>query len=97
MLGIKLADTDVNAVPLLATDAYGNLILGAHGLAQLVVKCIDPIGPLVRKQALLEGNLAAPVATSGTFTSGALINIAYTALTTGGGFIDDKAHDRRPG
>ena len=37
ILGIKLADPDVNAVPLLATDAYGNLILGAHGLAQLVV------------------------------------------------------------
>ena len=45
MLGIKLTDTDVNAVPLLATDAYGNLILGAHGLAQLVVNYIDPISP----------------------------------------------------
>ena len=50
----------------------------------------------VQKQTLLEGNLATPVATSGKFTSGALINIAYTASTTGGGFIDDKAHDCRP-
>ena len=29
LLGIKLQDGDVNSVPLLATDAYGNLILGA--------------------------------------------------------------------
>ena len=49
MLGIKLTDTDVNAVPLLATDAYGNLILGAHGLAQLVVNYIDPITHLRSK------------------------------------------------
>ena len=38
-LGIKLTDADVGNVPLLATDAYGNFILGAHGLAQLVVDC----------------------------------------------------------
>ena len=37
-LGIKLDDVnDVGNVPLLATDAYGNLILGPHGLAQLIV------------------------------------------------------------
>ena len=37
-LGIKITDADVNAVPLLATDPYGNFIAGAHGLPQLVVK-----------------------------------------------------------
>ena len=89
MLGIKLTDTDVNAVPLLATDAYGNLILGAHGLAQLVV--VWTSGPLVGQQALIEGNLAAPVATSGS-----VANVGYRALTTGGGFIDDKAPTADP-
>jgi len=95
MLGIKLADTDVNAVPLLATGSYGNLILGPNGLAQLVVNYVDPTTHL-QQQTLLEGNLANPVATSGKFTSGPLINIAYTALTTGGGFIDDKAPTADP-
>ena len=37
-LGIKITDADVNTVPLLATDAYGNFIPGPHGLPQLVVK-----------------------------------------------------------
>ena len=37
-LGIKITDADVNAVPLLATDPYGNFIAGANGLPQLVVK-----------------------------------------------------------
>ena len=32
-LGLKITDYDVGNVPLLATDAYGNLILGAHGFA----------------------------------------------------------------
>ena len=34
-LGIRLNDFDVHDVPLLATDAYGNLILGANGYAQI--------------------------------------------------------------
>lgn len=37
MLGINLGDQDVFNVPLLATDAYGNLRLGANGYAQLVM------------------------------------------------------------
>src|SRR5499426_3215560 len=32
ILGINLTDADVGNVPLLATDAYGNYIRGAHGL-----------------------------------------------------------------
>ena len=32
-LGILLSDADVGDVPLLATDAYGNFILGANGFA----------------------------------------------------------------
>ena len=37
-LGILLTDEDVGNVPLLATDAYGNVILGANGFAQVVVR-----------------------------------------------------------
>ena len=64
-LGIKITDADVGAVPLLATDPYGNFIRGAHGLPQLVVKFTDPTTHVVT-QGLLEGNLAAPIATHGT-------------------------------
>lgn len=37
MLGINLSDQDVFDVPLLATDAYGNLRLGPNGFAQIVM------------------------------------------------------------
>ena len=37
-LGIMLTDDDVGDVPLLATDAYGNFMLGANGFAQVVVR-----------------------------------------------------------
>ena len=65
-LGIKITDADVNAVPLLATDAYGNLILGANGLPQLVVNWTSGHDEVT--QGLLEGNLADPVATHGSST-----------------------------
>src|SRR5262249_29343031 len=38
ILGINLTDADVGNVPLLATDAYGNYIRGAHGLTQVVLQ-----------------------------------------------------------
>ena len=37
-LGILLTDADVGDVPLLATDAFGNVMLGANGFAQVVVR-----------------------------------------------------------
>ena len=37
ILGINLTDKDVFDVPLLATDAYGNFIKGAHGFPQVVM------------------------------------------------------------
>jgi hypothetical protein len=37
ILGIRLTDADVFDVPLLATDAYGNFIMGAHGFPQVVM------------------------------------------------------------
>ena len=97
-LGIQLQDGDVNSVPLLATDAYGNLILGPHGLAQLVVTWTSGLN--AGKQGLVEGNLLNPVITGNSndlnaqgFTEIATDPVTgdkYVALTTGGGFIDDK-------
>ncbi len=75
VLGIELVDGDALSVPLLATDAYGRFLRGPNGLPQLVVP--DAPGGLV------EGNLAAPVATTG-------------ATRTGHAFLDDIAHDAVP-
>ena len=49
-LGLRLDDTDVAAVPMIATDPYGNFVPGPHGLPQYVT----PDG-------LVEGDLANPV------------------------------------
>ena len=56
LLGINLTDKDFDDVPLLATDAYGNFIKGAHGLPQVVMKGADGIGGTV-DDVLVEGNL----------------------------------------
>ena len=71
MLGIRLSDTDVARVPMLATDAYGNFIPGASGLPQLVLA-----GP---PQVLVEGNLASPISTAGAVATGVvfLADIAH--------------------
>ncbi len=48
ILGIVLDDLDVLDIPMLATDLYGNLLLGANGFAQIVTST-----------GLLEGGLGA--------------------------------------
>jgi beta-lactam-binding protein with PASTA domain/Ca2+-binding RTX toxin-like protein len=73
LLGIALSDMDVHNVPLLATDPYGRFLRGASGLPQLVMA----------DGTLREGNLAAPVSTTG-------------ALGTGHAFLDDIAHNAVP-
>ena len=88
-LGIKVTDADVNAVPLLATDPYGNFIAGAHGLPQLVVTWTS--GPLAGQQGLVEGNLGTPVPTSGT-----IAGVGYKAVLAGSTFLDDKAQAADP-
>ena len=45
ILGINLTDADVFDVPLLATDAYGNFIKGAHGLPQVVIDAAPTASP----------------------------------------------------
>ncbi|MDH1263226.1 peroxidase family protein [Pseudomonas sp. GD03944] len=70
ILGIELDDFDVGRVPLLATDEYGNFLLGDNGFPQLVTA-----------DGLVEGNPAAPVdATSALATGhGFLDDIAHSA------------------
>ncbi len=50
LLGLKLVDTDVTNIPMLATDPYGKFLPGPSGLPQYVTKT-----------GLVEGNLANPV------------------------------------
>ena len=92
-LGIKITDADVNSVPLLATDPYGNFIAGAHGLPQLVVKFTDGT------QGLVEGNMANPVglghpgdASPSTPSRARHITRFWSAAR----FIDDKAQTANP-
>lgn len=69
-LGIVLTDYNVNDVPLLATDAYGNYLPGAHGHVQVV---IDLGGGV---HGLVEMNPASPQAlpANAVFTGHAFIN-----------------------
>jgi Ca2+-binding RTX toxin-like protein len=83
-LGIQLSDTDVHNVPLLRTDAYGNLILSATGRAQLITGVGADNIPNTADDAVRVGNLAAPVSTVG-------------ALKTNHAFMDDIAHHAAPG
>ena len=75
-LGIELNDLNIHEVPLVATDPYGNFIPGANGLPQLVL-VVDG------QEILVEGNLDAPVSTTG-------------AVSSGHAFLDDIAHNANP-
>ncbi|WP_162560038.1 peroxidase family protein [Methylotetracoccus oryzae] len=85
ILGIQLSDQDVERVPLVATDLYGNFIPGANGFPQLVTG--TPGSPV-----LVEGNPLAPVLASSALATGHafLVDIAHTAAP---GMVD---HDRNP-
>jgi VCBS repeat-containing protein len=84
-LGILLTDANVNDVPLLATDAYGNFIAGANGFAQVVVKHADGTTTLVEGTAA-GLDLAHPDAN----------DPSATIVGTGHAFINDKAHAADP-
>src|SRR4030095_11305624 len=83
-LGINLTDADVGNVPLLATDAYGNFIKGAHGFPQVVMKGADGL-PGTADDVLVEGNPAAPISLVNAVRTGHqfLIDIAHTAVPVG--------------
>jgi VCBS repeat-containing protein len=86
-LGIELTDADVNGVPLLATDKYGNFYAGAHGFAQVVVK-----DNATGEYKQIEGFLTTDA--DGTQHGLKLADLAangYTVVSTGHAFINDKA------
>lgn len=76
VLGIRLRDSDVGRVPLLATDAYGNLRLGPNGYAQMVMEPLTPGG-----DPWLKEGTAAGITTEGSMASGVafLLDIAHSA------------------
>jgi len=85
ILGINLTDKDVDNVPLLATDQYGNYIRGAHGLPQVVM--VTPgadgiFGTMDDGSTLVEGNRAAPIDLTHAVRTGHqfLIDIAHNAV-----------------
>ncbi|HEY5424864.1 MAG TPA: peroxidase family protein, partial [Ilumatobacteraceae bacterium] len=76
-LGLQVVDNDVINVPMIAADAYGNLIPGPNGLAQYVTA-----------SGLVEGNLTAPVSAPADvlhIDTAFLDDIAPSAVPTPGG------------
>jgi Ca2+-binding RTX toxin-like protein len=92
-LGIKLTDADVNDIPLLAADAYGNVILGANGFAQVVVRTgngADGIaGTNDDSTVLVEGNAQGLDLNDTAALGGTVVRI-------GAAFINDKNHNADP-
>ncbi|MFJ4445545.1 peroxidase family protein [Pseudomonas sp. NPDC089422] len=82
VLGIHLTDADVDNVPLLATDAYGNFIKGPHGYPMVVMKGADGLGGTA-DDVLVEGNPLAPIDLT-------------NAVRTGHQFLADIAHNAVP-
>ena len=67
-LGIKITDADVDSVPLLATDPYGNFIR-RRARAAAARRHLDRPDRMAGQQGLVEGNLAAPIATTAHSTA----------------------------
>ncbi|MFV3338985.1 peroxidase family protein [Pseudomonas sp. NY15349] len=82
VLGINLTDADVDNVPLLATDAYGNFIKGPNGYPMVIMKGLDGIAGTADDQQV-EGNPAAPLDLT-------------NAVRTGHQFLADIAHNAVP-
>jgi Ca2+-binding RTX toxin-like protein len=79
-LGLRLVDADVNNIPMIAADPYGNFIPGpARGLPQFVTN---------NGTGLLEGNIASPVPAPVDvvrINTAFLNDIAHSATPTSGG------------
>ena len=85
-LGFRLTDYDVGNAPLLATDAYGNLLLNNNGRAQLLL----PNGGLLEGNPAANGGTGVAIPVTALRTGHAFLNdISHPA----GPFFD---HDRNP-
>ena len=86
-LGINLTDKDVDNVPLLRTDEYGNFIKGPNGFP-MVITGLGPDGlPNTADDSFIEGNPAA--------NGGQGISLA-TAIRTGHQFLIDINDNAAP-
>ncbi|MFP5314274.1 MAG: peroxidase family protein [Actinomycetes bacterium] len=89
-LGLKLADADALAIPMIAVDPYGKFIPGpARGLPQYVTA-----------EGLVEGNIAAPVPVPGNglrINEAFLDDIAHNAVPKPGLLPDEDAVINPPG
>ena len=92
-LGIRLSDADVGAVPLLATDDYGNFIAGAHGFAQVVVRVNNGADGIASTPddaiILVEG-------TAGGLDLHDVALLGGSVVLSGHAFLDDIAHNAVP-
>jgi Ca2+-binding RTX toxin-like protein len=80
MLGIRLQDSDIFDVPLLATDRYGKFLPGPNGYPQLVTAT-----GLVEGNPLANGGLGITIPANTLHTSHAFLNdIAHNAVPSAG-------------
>src|SRR4051794_798319 len=78
LLGLQLVDANVNNIPLLASDPYGNFIPGDNGYPQYVTS-----SGLVEGDPSANGGAGVPVPADATFTDTAFLNdIAHAAVPT---------------
>jgi Ca2+-binding RTX toxin-like protein len=82
--GLELDDHDVGNVPLLATDAYGNLLLDASGHVKILVNIAG-----TPTEVSLDPQAPQTLAEIATATGG-------TVMLTGHAFINDMAHAASP-
>ncbi|VVS97187.1 peroxidase family protein [Rhizobium sp. EC-SD404] len=107
MLGIELKDADVNSVPLLATDLYGEFMRGPNGFAMATIGVTFTVnGAVVGRTAFVkEGHAGglhpseltlADLAAAGiTVPAGA--SVAFSFASAGRAFLNDIAHNAAPG
>src|SRR5262245_14895295 len=76
ILGIQLTDADIGSVPLLATDAYGNFIPGAHGFPQVMF----PGNVLVEGDPTANGGEGIDITSAVRTGHQFLIDVAHNAL-----------------
>jgi len=89
ILGINLTDADFDNVPLLATDAYGNFIPGAHGFPQVVM-----VGNvLVEGDPTANGGLGIDLTNALRTGHQFLIDVAHNAVPV---FVDDDNDPATP-
>ncbi len=98
MLGIRLSDVHVHAVPLLATDAYGMFERGSNGYAQVLVAVTHSEGETVLKVEGRAGGLDLLNIVAADLPAGhGLTGItAISPIATGHAFLDDIAHNAAP-